>query len=116
MAKFLVNNKLGAKNTGFNVASTGLAPVQSFCDAHLEGEYVLFERTSVSGNASVPENYLDTTITVKNKTGGEKATFRALFKETTDEVAISAALFGKVINGINVDEVYIINMSLVKVA
>ena len=105
MAKSLVRNKLGSKVFGFVIP----ADANSASDflALLDGEYEVYEKVAEQGNESVNEAY-KVRLQIRD-TNTDKRDYISMYVDTTkNENDVKSAFLGQVVNGINVDEVVII--------
>ncbi|MEA2110619.1 MAG: hypothetical protein U9P71_01090 [Campylobacterota bacterium] len=82
----------------------------TFAGAMLDGEYQVLKMGAVSGTeAETVANKVN--IMVKNTTSGEKAYFNMLVDSSKSEEEIFAVVIGLTINGVLVDEAYIMSMT-----
>lgn len=111
MAKTLIRNKLGNNNIVGMALSCGAEKAKAFADEFLQGEYAIYERKQSAGN-EVEAEFYRTTITGKSQ-AGLKTTFTLLTKAGKNENEVMNAFKELTINGVKLDEVYIISMSKV---
>lgn len=105
MAKSLVKNKLGSKTYSFYIPADSTSATD-FLNL-LDGEYELYEKVSESGNEAVNEAFRVRVQIRDSQT--DKRDYITMYIDTTkNEDDVRNALIGQVVNGINVDEVVII--------
>ena len=105
MAKSLVKNKLGSKTYGFIIPSDATSAVD-FLNL-LDGEYEVYEKQSESGNETVNEAF-KVRVQIRNTETDQRDYITMYIDTTKNEEDVKNALIGQVVNGINVDEVVII--------
>lgn len=111
MAKSLILNRVNSKNYSFNVPTTP-ANAETFASTFLEGEYAVYELGSTVGTETETDAW-DVSVMVKNATSGEKAYLSLLLKTNKTEEDLFTALKGKTINGLVVDECFMMSMKKV---
>lgn len=105
MAKSLIRNKLGSKTYGFVVPADATS-VADFLNL-LDGEYEVYEKVSESGSEVVNEAF-KVRVQIRD-TASDKRDYITMYVDTTkNENDVRNALLGQVVNGVNVDEVVII--------
>ncbi len=105
MAKSLVRNKLGSKTYGFIIPADSTSATDFL--ALLDGEYELYEKVSEAGSELVPEAF-KVRLQIRD-TNSDRRDYLTMYVDTTkNEDDVRNALVGQVVNGINVDEVVII--------
>ncbi|SFV58274.1 hypothetical protein MNB_SM-7-1321 [hydrothermal vent metagenome] len=107
MARSMIRNKLGAKTKTFYVPATD-EQAQSFATDFLEGEWSVLSFVGEEGSDAVTTAN-DVNVMVK-ATDGAKTYFSFLADSSKDEDAIFTALKGLTINGVKVEEAYILGM------
>ena len=111
--KSLVVNRISNKNHTFALPCASTVAV-AFATAMLDGEWQVFEFESESGNET-ETSYKEMQIMVKNATSKEKTYLNIKVKANKVEADVFASLIGLTINGIIVDEAFIISDKLVTV-
>ncbi|WP_457622989.1 hypothetical protein [Persephonella sp.] len=111
MAKSLIRNTLGSKTYGFSVPA-GATDAVAFADAVLDGEYEVYTKVSESGNENVTSAY-HVRVQIRDSNSDKRDYITIYLDINKNENDLVSALKGKVINGINVDEVVIINFKKV---
>ncbi|MDD5400759.1 MAG: hypothetical protein PHQ93_06210 [Sulfurimonas sp.] len=109
--KTMVINRVSGKNNTIYVP-TDATNAQSFATTFLEGEYQVLSFVGEAGNDVVTTCY-DCNVMVKNTTTGLKAYLSFLAASNKTEEDIFTALKGLTINGVHVDEIYMISMKKV---
>lgn len=108
MGKSLIINRINNKNHSFYVPA-GETEADTFASTFLDGEYqVLKVGTTIGTDTETAVN--DVNMMVKNSTSGQKAYLNMLTKSTKSEDELFSAVIGLTINGVLVDEAYIISM------
>ena len=107
MAKTLIRNKLGNKIKSIYVPCTD-TQAQTFATDFLDGEWEVLAYVGSEGSDAVTTAN-DVNVMVK-ATDGSKTYFSFLADSTKDEDAIFSALKGLTINGVLVEEAYILGM------
>ncbi len=109
--KSLIVNRFNGKNHSFALpcASTVAA---TFCSDMLEGEYQVFKFDTESG-FETETSYKEMQIMVKNSTSKEKTYLNIKVKASKVEADVFTALIGLTVNGIVIDEAFIISDKLV---
>lgn len=110
MAKTLIKNKLGAKTHTFNLPCDDTV-ASTFCAEMLDGEYVGYAQTSVTGTDTATP-YNNVSLMIKND-AGLKAYLNLAVKSTKTEADIYTALSGKTFNGVKADNISILKMQSV---
>lgn len=110
MAKTLIRNKLGEKNKSFYVPTNDTNAL-AFASDFLDGEYEVLEMVGTSGS-DVVTIANDVNVMVKSATG-TKTYFSFLADNTKNEDEIFTALKGLTINGVLVEQAYILGMKQV---
>jgi hypothetical protein len=105
--KSLIRNKLGQKIKSIYVPTTDVL-AKDFADNFLDGEYEVLAYVGVEGS-DVVTIANDVNVMVK-ATDGTKTYFSFLADSTKDENAIFTALKGLTLNGVLVEEAYILGM------
>lgn len=106
--KSLIRNQLGNTIRSFNLPCDSTV-AETFATNNLDGEYAIYESEGIAGN-DVETQVNQVTSTLKNTTSDKKITIDFYAKSTLSEDEIRTALVGTTINGVSVDEVYIIGM------
>ena len=113
MAKSLIRNKLGQKVKSFYVPTTD-TNAATFATDFLDGEWEVLALASTEGSDSVTSAN-EVNVMVK-ATDGTKTYFTFLASTTKNEDEIFTALKGLTINGVVVEESYILGMKTVSFA
>jgi len=108
MAKTLIVNRYNNKNHSFYVP-TDETNAEAFASTFLDGEYMVLKPGTVVGS-DVETAANDVNIMVKNTGTGQKAYFSFMAKSTKSEDEIFSAIMGLTINGVLVDEAYIMSI------
>lgn len=111
MAKSIVVNRFNNKNHTFALPCADTVAV-TFCGSMLDGEYQVFKFDSEAG-LETETSYKEMQIMVKNSVSKEKTYLNIKVKASKVEADVFAALMGLTINGIVVDEAFIISDKLV---
>lgn len=109
--KTMIINRVSGKNNTIYVP-TDATNAQTFATTFLDGEYQVLSFESEAGNDVVASCY-DCNVMVKNSTSGVKSYLSFLAASNKTEEDIFTALKGLTINGVHVDEVYMISMKKV---
>lgn len=108
MAESLIVNAVNGKSQFVTVPCSD-TDADAFAVEFLEGAYAVYAQTSIVGAsdtvAVAPD---DVNIMFKNKTSGRKGYMTIKVDATTTDGMVFSALIGKTLNGINIDEAYII--------
>lgn len=112
MGKCLVRNVIGGRTFGF-ITSGDAASTQAFCDAHLDGEYAIYEVESKTG--SDVETLVNKVTLTGKSADGRKTTFSFYAKSTFSEDEIRTALLGATFDSVKFDEIYIIHMERIQI-
>lgn len=107
MAKTLIRNKLGSKTKSIYVPCTD-TQAQTFATDFLDGEWEILSYVGSEGSDAVTTAN-DVSVMVK-ATDGSKTYFSFIADATKDEDQIFTALKGLTINGVLVDQAYILGM------
>lgn len=109
--KTMIINRINGKNNTIYVPTDDVN-AQAFATGFLDGEYQVLKFASEAGNDVVASVY-DVNLMVKNTTSGVKSHMSMYVPVTKTEEDIFNVVKGLTINGVLVDEVYIISMKKV---
>lgn len=107
MAKSIVINRFNGKNHQITLPCDEIV-AGTFAPAVLDGEYQVFKFDSEAG-AEVETAYKEMQVMVKNSTTKMKTYLNIKVKTSKVEADVFAVLIGLTINGIVVDEAFIIS-------
>jgi len=110
MAKSLIRNKLGDRIKSILVPTNDVNAI-AFASEFLDGEWEVLEHTGTEGS-DVVTMANEVNVMVKSQVG-TKTYFSFLAKNTMNEDEIFTALKGLTINGVLVDQAYILGMKQV---
>lgn len=106
--KSMIINRVSGKNSTIYVP-TNAANAQTFATTFLDGEYQVLSFESEAGNDIVTSCY-ECNVMIKNTTSGLKSYLSFLSASNKTEQDVFTALKGLTINGVLVDEIYMISM------
>ncbi|MDT8338744.1 MAG: hypothetical protein RQ763_06070 [Sulfurimonas sp.] len=110
MAKSLIRNKLGDKVKSITVPTNDLNAI-AFATDFLDGEWEVLQHTGTEGS-DVETVANEVNVMVKSL-AGTKTYFSFLAKNTMNEDEIFTAIKGLTINGVLVEQAYILGMKQV---
>lgn len=105
MAKSLIINNINGKNSFIEVPTTD-ANATTFAQTFLDGAYAVYESVLQSGSDTVATAPDDVNIMFKNKASGKKG-YMSIKTSSSDETIFNA-LMGLTLNGVLIDEAYVI--------
>lgn len=106
--KSLVINRVNNKNN-FVTLPCGSAEAASFAGAFMDGEYAVYEIDSVVGSSDVVATAPDVAnVMFKNKASGKKGYASLMVDATTTDEQIFSVLMGLTLNGVLIDEAYVL--------
>ncbi len=108
MGKSLIVNRVNGKNHTFAVPA-GETEADTFASTFLDGEYQVLKKGSVVGT-DTETDWLDVNLMLKASATGLKTYMNILVKTSKTEEDIFSAVIGLNINGVLVDEAYVISM------
>jgi hypothetical protein len=109
MAESIIVNRISGKNKFITVPTDSTNAV-AFAGTFLEGEYAVYEKDTVIGASDVVGSAPDLlNVMFKNKTSGLKGYATLSVKKTTTDEAVFAVLMGLTLNGVLIDEAYVIS-------
>jgi len=113
MAESIIINRIGGKNK-FITVPTDLAGASAFAGVFLEGEWATYEKGTPEGSDVVTVAPDAVNLMYKNKATGLKGYATILVKATKSDSAIFTALMGLTLNGVLIDEAYILSRKTVE--
>lgn len=108
MAESLIVNNINGKNSFITVPTTE-ANATAFASTFLGGAYAVYEKALDSGNDTVAVAPDDLNIMFKNKASGKKGYMSIKVASTKPDETIFNALMGLTLNGVLIDEAYVIS-------
>ncbi|MDD2651722.1 MAG: hypothetical protein PHX44_01650 [Sulfurimonas sp.] len=112
MSKSLVINRFSGKNHSITLPCDDTVAA-TFASAVLDGEFAVYSLATTSGASDVETSYKDMQIMVKNSTTAEKTYLNIKVKANKSEEDVFAVLIGMTINGVVVDEAFVISNRLI---
>lgn len=108
MAKSLIINAINGKNAFISVpcAST---EASAFATTFLDGAYAVYELNSTTATSDIVVAADDVNIMFKNKASGKKSYMTIKVDPSTTDEAIFTVLMGLTLNGVLIDEAYVIS-------
>lgn len=113
MAKSLIINQINGKNS-FITVPTGATEAEAFATEFLDGAYGVYGLDSTTSASDVFTTLDEVNIMFKNKTTGLKSYLTALVEPTKTDEAIFAGLMGLTLNGVLIDEAYVLRRATAK--
>lgn len=111
MSKSIILNRVNGKNRSFTLPCDHV-DATAFATAVLDGEYNVYKYGIESG-AETETTWNEMQIMVKNSTTKEKTYLNLKIKANKSEADVFAALIGLTVNGITIDEAFIISDRLI---
>lgn len=108
MAKSMIINQINGKNT-FIAVPCASAEAAAFATTFLDGAHVVYEFGSLEGASDVVVAVDDVNIMFKNKASGKKSYMTIKVAPTRTDESIFAVLMGLTLNGVLIDEAYVIS-------
>lgn len=108
MGKSLIINRIGGKNK-FITVPCDMAVAATFADTFLEGEYQVFGEPGLFGTDTVTVAPDVVNVMFKNKTTGDKSYMTLHVKATLGDDSLFASIMGMTLNGVHIDEAYILS-------
>lgn len=108
MAKSLIINQINSKNTFLSVPCTS-ALASTFASTFLDGAYAVYELNSTTATSDIVVSADDVNIMFKNKASGKKSYMTVKVEPSTTDEAIFTVLMGLTLNGVLIDEAYVIS-------
>lgn len=108
MAESLIVNHINGKNN-FIVVPASSTEAETFASTFLDGGYGVYELFGDSGSDTVAVAPDDINIMFKNTSTGMKSYLTAKVAATVTDEQIFAVLMGLTLNGVLIDEAYVIS-------
>lgn len=107
--KSLVINRVNGKNN-FVTLPCASADASTFAGTFLDGEYAVYEVDSMVGASDVVAVAPDiANVMFKNKASGKKGYASLMVEATKTDEQIFAVLMGLTLNGVLIDEAYVLS-------
>ncbi len=111
MAKSIIINRFNGKNHTITLPATDTVAA-TFAQNVLEGEYKVYAFDTEVG-LDTETSYKEMQVMVKNTTSEMKTYLNLKVKSTKSEEDVFAAVIGLTVNGILIDEAYVISNKLI---
>lgn len=108
MAKSLIINQLNGKNSFLTVPCSDTLAA-TFATTFLAGAYAVYQYVMTSSVSDVVVAADDVNIMFKNKASGKKSYMTIKVDPSTTDEAIFTVLMGLTLNGVLIDEAYVIS-------
>lgn len=111
MSKSIILNRVNGKNRSFSLPCSEV-DASAFAAAVLDGEYNVYKFGTETGTET-ETTWSEMQVMVKNSTTKEKTYLNLKVKANKSEADVFAALIGLTVNGITIDEAFIISNRLI---
>ena len=108
MGKSLIINRIGGKNK-FVTVPCDMATASTFASTFLEGEYQVFGDPILFGTDTVTVAPDVVNVMFKNKATQDKSYMTLYVKATLDDDSFFASIMGMTLNGVLIDEAFILS-------
>lgn len=108
MAKSLIINTLNGKNSFIPVPCAD-TEATAFAQTFLDGAYAVYKKTMTTAGSDVVPVADDMNIMFKNKASGKKSYMTIKVLPTRTDESVFAVLMGLTLNGVMIDEAYVIS-------
>lgn len=108
MAKSLIINQINGKNTFITVPCANVE-ASSFATTFLDGAHAVYELAMTTAANDVITAADDVNIMFKNKASGKKSYMTIKVAPSRTDESIFAVLMGLTLNGVLIDEAYVIS-------